>query len=378
MGACHSSLTEEELAEMKKSKALDKKNAEDHKRDQEKIKLLLLGAGESGKSTIFRQMKILYGVGLTDEDKRVFTPLVYHNTMQCMRTVLEQMEPMGHELDAGHEGVRDRFLAFRLNDPVNGEVGELVAKLWADAGVRATYDMRARYQLFDCAAYMFDNIGRIAEEDYVATEEDILRVRVKTTGIVEDRFRMDRAEFCMFDVGGQRNERKKWIHCFEDVTAVIFVASLSEYDQVCFEDTNTNRMEDALDLFEEVCGYRWFRKTSTLLFLNKRDLFEQKIKRVDLRQPPSESFPEWLFEDYDHGTCTCGGGYPSSYECRCGVQSQAQDYLLEQFLMKNRNDEKEIYPYVTCATDTDNIKHVFNACKDIILKSNLRGSGFME
>ena len=48
----------------------------------------------------------------------------------------------------------------------------------------------------------------------------------------------------MFDVGGQRNERKKWIHCFDDVTAVIFVAAISEYDQNLYEDHKTNRMHE--------------------------------------------------------------------------------------------------------------------------------------
>lgn len=40
----------------------------------------------------------------------------------------------------------------------------------------------------------------------------------------------------MFDVGGQRSERKKWMHCFENVTAVVFLAAISEYDQVLVED----------------------------------------------------------------------------------------------------------------------------------------------
>ena len=66
----------------------------------------------------------------------------------------------------------------------------------------------------------------------VCTIEDILRSRVRTTGIVETSFVIEGHTFHMFDVGGQRNERKKWIHCFENVTCVIFVAALSEYDQV--------------------------------------------------------------------------------------------------------------------------------------------------
>ena len=55
---------------------------------------------------------------------------------------------------------------------------------------------------------------------------------MKTTGIVKIEFRIRHRIFHMFDVGGQRSERKKWIHCFDNVTAVLFVISLSEYDQV--------------------------------------------------------------------------------------------------------------------------------------------------
>ena len=42
----------------------------------------------------------------------------------------------------------------------------------------------------------------------------------------------------MVDVGGQRSERRKWIHCFENVTSIIFLVALSEYDQVLFESEN--------------------------------------------------------------------------------------------------------------------------------------------
>ena len=63
------------------------------------------------------------------------------------------------------------------------------------------------------------------EENFQPTEQDILRARVLTSGIFETKFRVDKVKFHMFDVGGQRDERRKWIQCFNDVTAIIFVAA---------------------------------------------------------------------------------------------------------------------------------------------------------
>ncbi len=97
--------------------------------------------------------------------------------------------------------------------------------------------------------------------------------------------------FRVFDVGGQRSERKKWIHCFEDVTAIIFIVALSEYDQVLVEDETTNRMHESLRLFDSICNNKWFVNTSIILFLNKKDLFEEKILRSGLRWVELLSFP---------------------------------------------------------------------------------------
>lgn len=86
----------------------------------------------------------------------------------------------------------------------------------------------------------------------------------------------------LVDVGGQRSERKKWMHCFQDVTAVIFCVALSEYDLKLYEDDTTNRMQESLKLFREICNSKWFTDTAVILFLNKKDLFADKISRVDL------------------------------------------------------------------------------------------------
>ena len=76
----------------------------------------------------------------------------------------------------------------------------------------------------------------MADPAYLPTDQDILRSRVKTTGITETMFRVGELTYRLYDVGGQRSERKKWIHCFENVTALVFLVSLSEYDQMLYED----------------------------------------------------------------------------------------------------------------------------------------------
>lgn len=93
----------------------------------------------------------------------------------------------------------------------------------------------------------------------------------------------------MFDVGGQRSERKKWIHCFENVTTILFLVAISEYDQLLFEDETVNRMQEALTLFDSICNSRWFVKTSIILFLNKIDRFKEKLPI----SPMKNYFPDY-------------------------------------------------------------------------------------
>ncbi|KAM3197038.1 hypothetical protein ACQJBY_072610 [Aegilops geniculata] len=143
-----------------------------------------------------------------------------------------------------------------------------------------------------------DNLDRLAEADYVPTKEDVLHARVRTNGVVEIQFsplgesKRGGEVYRLYDVGGQRNERRKWIHLFEGVDAVIFCAAISEYDQLLFEDETQNRMMETKELFDWVLKQTCFEKTSFMLFLNKFDIFERKIQKVPL------TVCEW-FKDYE-------------------------------------------------------------------------------
>ncbi|KNE57784.1 hypothetical protein AMAG_04635 [Allomyces macrogynus ATCC 38327] len=292
-------------------------------RAMREVKLLLLGAGESGKSTILKQMQLIHGVGYSDEERAAYKEIIYHE-----RAADDDAEFPRHVADA-------------------------IMRLWADAGVRACCARSREFQLNDSAQYYFEAMPRLAAPQYKPTDQDILRSRVKTTGIVETTFRIGDLTYRMFDVGGQRSERKKWIHCFENVTAIVFLVAISEYDQVLVEDEQVNRMHEAMALFDSICNSRWFSKTSMILFLNKIDLFKAKIGV----SPIEHYFPDYI------------GG--ANYDASC-------QFFLDKFQALNRSPQtKQIYAHFTCATDTNQIKFVMSAVNDIVIKQNLQAVGLL-
>jgi len=322
------------------------------------LKLLLLGTGDSGKSTLFKQIIQLYGKGFNDEARAPYANICYTNTILAMKTLLTNAAKLDASLSTrilpeNETAAKYMLEEVKVEQPIDKEIARHVKALWADPGIQNTFKNRSKFQLDDSCAYFFGRVDAMAEDDYLPTYQDVLRCRARTTGIVETDFVIEEYHFKMLDVGGQRNERKKWIHCFENVTAVIFVAAMNEYDQLLFEDNVTNRLVESLNLFAEICNSRWFRNKSMILFLNKDDLFREKIKQVDLKI---------CFDDYDGGL---------DYE-------KAAAFIKRQFLKRNEYpDTKRVYVHITCATDTQNISFTFNVVSDIIVKERLKERGLM-
>eukprot|EP00124_Ichthyophonus_hoferi_P002255 Ihof_evm1s147 gene=Ihof_evmTU1s147 len=285
-------MSSEDKAALDKTKELDKQLKADRDHMRNEVKLLLLGAGESGKSTIVKQMKIIHENGFTRDECIQFRDVVFSNLILSMQTILRALPHLQLELDEKLKGPSDSILA--LGDDLDNvgltpPIVVALKALWEDEVLQTAFSRSKEYQLNDSAAYYFNAIDRIGTEDYIPTEQDVLRSRVKTTGIIETQFMFADLHFRMFDVGGQRSERKKWIHCFENVTAIIFCVALSAYDLVLVEDESMNRMHESLKLFDSICNSKWFEKTSIILFLNKVDLFVDKITK----SPLTIAFPDY-------------------------------------------------------------------------------------
>ena len=239
---CVASASPEEIELRKANKETDRKLQEEARLEAEKVKLLLLGAGESGKSTIFKQMKIIYGDTFTDVERMQSIPTIYSNVIMAMKVLCEQTVNLGLEGQIVAKAAFELVRNLGDNDPISVPTGDAIKALWEDPGIQMVWGRRSEYQIIDSVEYYFKKIDAIKMPDYLPDKDDILYSRVRTSGIVTERYGIEGTVFEMYDVGGQRNERKKWIHCFENVTAVIFVAAISEYDQKLFEDASTNRM----------------------------------------------------------------------------------------------------------------------------------------
>ncbi|XP_075955545.1 guanine nucleotide-binding protein subunit alpha-14-like [Anarhichas minor] len=330
---------------------IEKQLRRDKKDSRRELKLLLLGTGESGKSTFIKQMRIIHGGGYTDEDKKSYAKLVYQNIFTSMQTMTRAMEALSISFaDAQNQSHANSVLEVEVDkvEEFHESLAVAIRSLWGDAGIQQCYNRRREYQLSDSTKYYLTDLDRISQPSYIPDLQDILRVRVPTTGIIEYPFDMENVIFRMVDVGGQRSERRKWIHCFENVTSIIFLVALSEYDQVLAECDNENRMEESKALFKTIITYPWFQRSSVILFLNKTDILKEKIMHSHV----ATYFPEFTGPQQD--------------------TTSAQEFILKMYQEQNPDKDKQLYPHFTCATDTENIRFVFVAVKDTILRHNLK------
>src|SRR3989338_8036268 len=351
MGNCGGAPVDADPNASAKTREINRKLQIERKQVDRNLKLLFLGAGESGKSTIMKQLRCIFGEGFDQDELVSYKPIVYYNVLSSARVLLTASETYGLQVDAKFEQLVDWLKNDNLRTlTLDPKLAVQLKELWTDPAIQKTFLRRNELQLPDSTEYCFLNVERIAEANYVPTQDDCIHMRSKTTGIVEFYFEFGGSSFNVVDVGGQRSERRKWIHCFQNVTAIVFFVALSEFDMTLVEDRNVNRMHESLALFRDIINSKWFTETALILFLNKKDLFKIKILEKDLTV---------CFPDYKGG---------KNY-------SAAAKYIEQQFLQTAPEWRKEIYVHRTCATDRGNIEFVFKAVREILVRGALGASG---
>jgi len=348
-------MSPEEKALAQKSRSID--TGIKREKDQLAFKLLLLGTGDSGKSTFTKQMAFIYG-SATSDFVNTFVSVLRDNCLDGMQTLLTAMEENGGIPDAIAE------VAKIVKDATDLDPGtaDHICTLWQNKAIQAAFAKSQNANIQGGVAgakFYFDNAKRFAAPNFVPTKDDTLMARRKTVGIVETHFEYEKAMFTLVDVGGQRSERKKWLHCFNSVTAVIFLTAINEYDMVLEEDTSTNRLLESLKLWKALTSSQFFKGTPFILFLNKSDLFQEKIVKIPLGD---------IFSDFDQVAMSPEFASYNAFE-------KSWQYILKQF--RSHFEGYTFYPHLTNSLDTELCRKVFAVVQETVIKETLKMSSLI-
>ncbi|XP_058509811.1 guanine nucleotide-binding protein G(o) subunit alpha-like [Solea solea] len=347
-------ITEEDKKAKLQSSKIEQDLCEHARTEMNVVRILMLGAAESGKSTLIKQIKIIHSHGFSKQELITFKPAVLDNLLTSMKFVLRGMGMLRINLANKKNKVHARSIlscgqCFGDDQELLPFMAHAFCALWADQGVQAAAARGYEFELNDSALYFFENMSRIIIPNYIPTEADILRVRVRTCGVIETQFQVNDTIFRLYDVGGQRSERRKWLSCFDRIQVMLFVVALSSYDMTLMEETSVNRLQESLELFTSVCTNPGFNNTSLILFMNKTDLFREKI----LRSGRHLRF------------------YLSNFTGADGDVDAAAHHITALFSSCNHSPDKPVYHHFTTATDTNNVQVVLHMFIDQIIKQNL-------
>lgn len=317
-------------------------------------KVLLLGAGDSGKSTILKQMRLIHKVPFTESELEHYRQLIFLNITAGMKAVLDAMDELGIPLSVDKTEAAELVITghdLKDGEPFPIEFLEPLRSLWEDPTVRTGYERGNEVSLPDNLPYFYRDLGRLFEPDFEPEEQDVIQCRARTIGISEHKFKLRNQELIMVDVGGQKSERRKWIHCFQDVTCILFLTALSGYDQCLIEDREENQMKDSLSIWQSITQSKWFNSTSFILFLNKDDLYVKKVESVAI----ADYFPDF---EGERGNAEAGRRY---FKRLFSESSEKQ----------GTSKSRTIYMHVTNATDTNLLRAIMASVEDTVLRADL-------
>lgn len=293
-------------------------------------------------------MEILYTEGFSDSLRITFRSIIRRNFVEAVQALVDEGLKR-QKFSSMEESESHKFLSGMRFSEIDDEdelkeIATHLKILCSSEVVNEALKKKNQIYLLDSYSFFNHNIEKIMSPGYIPDEQDILRSKIRTSGITEKEFIIDKTNFVFVDVGGQRNERRKWLHCSKDATLVLFVASISEFDQPLYEDSSSDRMKESLKVFADTIENPEFKHIPVILFLNKMDLFREKIS--------SGIDPGCCFSDYKSG---------------CDFNS-AKMFIARKFSEIAERNNKEIMYHFTTAVDTKNIESVWKDCQANLAK----------
>eukprot|EP00466_Bigelowiella_natans_P019660 jgi/Bigna1/56239/estExt_Genewise1Plus.C_890014 len=353
--------------------------------------VVLLGSAGSGKSTLSKQLLISFGAGFSEGDYASFGRIIRTRVLEYMQTLIEESKTL-HErakksgggsaasaeeksmmseakFELGEKGAEMAETVLKADayvenaNPLSGinSVGELIAELWKNTGIQAVYSQRKHFKkrLNENAKFFLDKVKDIAHQDYRPTVEDILRCRQRTVGHIECAIEYQGMDCSVYDLGGQWDERRSWIPFINRCSSILFVVDTSSYDESLQEDRKKNKMSDALLLFEQIASMKAVERKPIVLFLNKMDLFTEKIKEVPINR--CEEFAEYEGDLHD--------------------EEENLEYITGAFFSRApapKNARRILMHHCLCALDTEAVSKIFESVLSSIVQTSLERGGLLR
>ncbi|KAH8868245.1 Guanine nucleotide-binding protein subunit alpha-13 [Schistosoma japonicum] len=407
----------------KRNKEIEIELKKEKSRFRRRQMILLLGTGESGKSTFLKQMKIINGKHFTNQEIEQLKDIIYDNIYKGVLFLLQARESLNIPWSSGHDSVaahasrqiethfnetrsmrRERA---RLSQPLwleeeFLEIVPLLRAIWADESVRLAFDKRSKIiteNFSENTRYYLNRLNYIGVENYRPTDEDIVWSRKPTESIIEEEINVHSSSLVFIDVGGQTKERRKWCQCFSDMTSVLFLIASSHYDEH-YQDRLTkefrNKLREAMIVFEGLINHIAFRRVSIIIFFNKTDILKEKLNsrisniRDEFPNYPVKMDPFHLQDvqtflvdvfaslvDHNFLPDTCGRSSLSHSSFNntgkySSLQRQNSVPISANLTHKRPIRKRMVYRHFTTAVDRRNIETIFNAMQDTVLQNNLR------
>jgi len=246
------------------------------------------------------------------------------------------------KVDIPNHLIEDKIAVLKANSLK--ECTNNIVTLWKSDVIKEAFEKRCEYwiQISSDADYYFDNAERFSDDNFEPTTEDLYSGKLKKKGVRDFVFKESGVQFALIDTREQSFDHRKWFRYFEDVVNIIFLASMDEYN-------DTSRLNESLRIFSELTDI--YSIHPCVLFLNKSDLFEEKI----IKEPLDNFFDDISKED------------AKSLEASCT--------FIKNLYQQNFRGCK-LYIYITCFIDTQTSatarKSIFTVARDSVLTNALK------
>ncbi|XP_045112486.1 guanine nucleotide-binding protein G(q) subunit alpha-like isoform X3 [Portunus trituberculatus] len=328
-------------------------------------RLLVLGAADTGKSTFMKQMRYVFGDTFPVSERRRHLPYIRQNLLESVHKLVVAMDVLGVPYStAAAQDAAERFVdmtaleAFFGDDsPMDLTLVEETQTLWEDEGVQEVFRRGNEYHLMTNADHFITSAARILHYDYLPTIDDILRMRYPTQCSVTTTYDVGEMRMTVHDMGGERSARGEWVGHFSRPTAILFLASLAEYDQQVEEAEREgeikNRVQESLDIFDVVLKYPPFHNSPVILLLNKSDIFKKKI----------------IYHSLAH--------YFPQYDGPDGDEDKGREFLSGLYEELAARHGRHYVSRFTEATNTENFNSIFSFVKNIVSRNIISRGGLL-